>query len=389
MSREGPIYLDFNATTPAHPRVVEAVRAALVESFGNPNSYHARGTAARNVVEGARERVARAIGARTGEVFFTSGGTEADNWAVLGAARARAAAGRARHVVTSAIEHHAVLAACERLAHEGWEVSRVACGPDGRVDPASLDAALRPDTALCSLMAANNELGTVQPVAEAARLCRGRGVLFHTDAVQAFGKLPVDVGAWGVDLLSLSAHKVYAPKGTGALYVRRGVELAPMMLGGGQERGRRSGTENVPGIAGFGEAAHLVTEGALLDPAVLAALRDRLEEGIVERLPGCVVHGRSAPRTCNTASIGFPGLGGEVLLARLDLEGVQASLGAACASGAMLASHVLAAIGAPPEVATSSVRFSLGRETTAEEVDQAVEVVARVVLDMRRRHGLA
>ncbi len=364
------IYCDHAATTPIHPDVVAAMLAA---PWGNPSSLHAEGRTARAAVEAARREVAALIGARPEEIVFTSGGTEADNLAIAGA-------GGGNHVVCAAIEHHAVLDACRRAGN----ATIVPVDGRGRVDPDDVRRALRPDTALVSLMLGNNEVGTLQPVAEVAAICREAGVLCHTDAVQAAGKVPVDVGALGVDLLTLSAHKIYGPKGVGALYVRGGVEMDPLLHGGGQERRWRPGTENVPGVVGFGRAAALA-RGEL--PARAAHLRV-----MAERLAAQVDCGQPtgdlAQRLPGIASYVFEGVDGQALLAALDLAGVAAASGSACTSGAPEPSHVLLAMGLPAELALTSVRLSFGRDTTVDDVDEVAAILRATVARMREKRAV-
>ena len=376
------IYLDHNATTPLAPAVLETVTAVLREQFGNASSVHMFGQLAKAQVDGARAAVADLIGARPQEIVFTSGGTEADNLAVRGVAEA-AAPGRKRHIVASAIEHEAVLKTLKALGRHGWKTSLVPVTDSGVVAPDALEAALTDETVLVSVMHANNEIGTVQPIAELAALARGRGALFHTDAVQSAGKLPLAVDRLGVDLLSLSAHKLNGPKGVGALWVRRGVRLAAGQTGGGQERNRRAGTENVPGIAGFGAAARLAAAAVDAGSADTAALRDRLEAGILENVPGTVVNGDRGRRVPNTTNISFEGIEAESLLIALDLEGVAVSTGSACSSGTLEPSHVLRAMGCSPHRTQSSIRFSLGLGNTAEQIDRVVEILPRVVGKLR------
>jgi cysteine desulfurase len=375
-------YFDHNATTPVSGDVLEAVLPCLSEAYGNASSIHHFGQIAKQRLEDARRQVASLLGCDPREVVFTGGGTEADNMAVLGAVRA--AERGSRHVITSAIEHTAVLSPCAQLEREGVAVSRVAAGADGVVDPDDVRRALRPDTALISIMHANNELGTLQPIAEIARIARQAGVLFHADGVQALGKTPVDVRALGVDLYTISGHKIYAPKGVGALYARKGVRLAPVTYGGHHERDRRPGTENVAGAVGLGAAAEWMRANQEPEWRRLAALRDRLESGIVARVSDCAVNGRRGQRTPNTSNIRFDFIEGEALVIALDLRGFAVSSGAACSSGAVEPSHVLLAIGLAPEAARSSIRFSLGRANTAAQVDALIEAVAESVAHLRR-----
>lgn len=376
------VYLDHNATTPVHPRVVEAMTAVLCHTFGNPSSVHAFGQQAKAVLDEARSAVARLIGAAPSDVVFTSGGTEADNFALRGVADA-AESGPRRHLIASAIEHEAVLNTLKALARRGWRVTLLPVGGSGLVDPDSLDAALTDDTALVSVMHANNEVGTIQPIAELARLTHARGAIFHTDAVQTVGKLPVDVRALGVDLLSLSAHKFGGPKGIGALWIRRGTRLSSLLAGGKHERNRRAGTENVAGIAGFGAAAHVAHDHAPAAAAAQAALRDRLEHGVLATVPGTVVNGAREPRVANTTNISFSGVEAEGLLIALDLESIAVSTGSACSSGTLEPSHVLRAMGLPPQRAQSSIRFSLGTGNTEEEIDRVLDVMPQLVGRLR------
>ncbi len=361
------IYLDNNATTPVDPRVADAVVAALRDAWGNPSSGHSAGRRARVVVEEARDRVAACLGARPDEVLFTSGGTESDNWALRGVASARGGG----HVVTTAVEHPAVLATARALEREG-RVRLPVVGVDrfGRVDPGEVASALAADTVLVSVMLANNEVGTLEPVAEIAALCRRRGVAVHTDAAQAVGKVPVDVEALGVDLLTVAGHKVYAPKGVGALFVRRGTALDPLLRGAGHERGLRAGTENVPGIAGLGAACEIARREGAADAARLAVLRDDLEARLAAGFPALVRHGHPRERLPNTASVAFPRVDATALLEAL-AEEVAASPGAACHTGAAQPAAVLTAMGVDTATALATVRFSLGRLTSAADVETA------------------
>lgn len=381
MTNVRQVYLDHNATTPVAPEVLEAMMPYLTTECGNASSIHGVGQRARAAVEQAREQVARLLGARNNEIVFTSGGTEADNLALRGIV---GASERPRkHIVTSTIEHHAVLHTCQALEQEGVAVTYVPVGAGGRVDPEAVRRALTPDTVLISIMLANNELGTVQPIAEIAAIARENKIPLHTDAVQAMGKIPVNVEELGVDLLSLSAHKLYGPKGVGALFVRRGVRLKPLLLGGSHERDRRAGTENVPGIVGLGAAAALAQRTLAEETQRLAALRDELERRILERVPDAGCNGDREHRTPNTTNLYFDFVEGEPLVISMDLKGIACSTGAACSSGAVDPSHVLTAIGLPAERARASLRFSLGRGTTAEDVDYVAEVVPQVVERLR------
>lgn len=372
---ERPIYLDYNATTPVLPEVVEAMLPFLRERFGNPSSSHAYGSVARAAVEKARRQVAGLLGARPEEIVFTSGGTEANNAAILGAARALAS--RGRHVVTTAVEHPAVLEPCAVLAAEGWSVTRVPVDPEGRVDPAEVERALTPDTVLLSVMHANNEVGTVQPIGEIARLARERGILFHTDAAQSAGKIAVDVRSLGVDLLSLAGHKLYAPKGVGALYVRSGVDLPRFLHGAGQESGRRAGTENVLEIVGLGEACERAARDLETNARRFGAMRDRLWEALRRQGLDLRRHG-AADGLPNTLSVGFGGVDASTLLAEVG-ERVAASAGAACHAAGVELSSVLEAMGVPMRYAMGTVRFSVGRGTTEADVDEAARIVGEAV----------
>jgi cysteine desulfurase len=374
-------YFDHNATTPVAPEVLETAVECLRQVYGNASSIHHFGQAAKQRLENARRQTAALIGCQPLEIVFVSGGTEADNLALFGIVRGAKRA--SRHVITTAIEHPAVLNVCAQLEREGVAVTYVPVGADGIVDPGDIRRALRPATVLVSVMHANNELGTVQPVAEIAAIAREAGVYVHADGVQALGKIPVDVDALGVDLYSVSGHKIYAPKGIGALYVRRGTRLGSIQFGGHHERERRPGTENVPGAAAFGRAAELA---ACLetDAQRIGELRDRLESAILDRIPHSGVNGNRAARTPNTTNIYFDGLEGEALVIGLDLRGFAVSSGAACSSGAMEPSHVLTALGLPAERARASIRFSLGHANTAEQVDALVEAVAASVTHLRR-----
>lgn len=375
------IYLDNNATTPLAPAVFEAMRPYLLEDYGNASSIHWFGQRAKAGIEKAREQVARLLNARASEIVFTSGGTEADNAAILGIVEAARA--ERKHVVTTAIEHPAVLSTAKLLEKRGVAVTYVRVGAGGVVDPADVAAALRPETVLISVMHANNELGTIQPLEEIGILARERDVYFHTDAVQSMGKIPVDVQRLGVDLLALSAHKLHGPKGVGALYVRKGAILRPLMHGGHHERDRRPGTENVAGIVGLGAAAELAGTHLLDELERVAALRDRLESGILSGVAGVVVNGDRARRVPTTTNLTFDYLEGEGFVIAMDLRGVACSTGSACSSGSLEPSHVLSAIGLKPEQARASIRFSLGRSNTREDVDATLKILPVVVEQLR------
>jgi cysteine desulfurase len=374
------IYLDYNATTPVDAEVLDAMLPYFSGSFGNASSIHSAGQRGRAAVDAARESVAALLGAKPSEIVFTSGGTEADNLALFGAVANR---GEPRkHLITTAIEHHAVLNSAQALERQGVKVAYVPVGRDGVVDPDDIREAIRPGTVLISVMLANNEIGTIQPIEEIGRIAAAEDIYFHCDAVQAAGKLPLDVNRLGVDLLSISAHKIYGPKGAGALYVRTGTELEPISHGGHHERDRRPGTENVPGIVGLGKAAELAIKNLAADAARLAILRDKFESALLS-LPGVRVNGDARCRVANTCNLTFDAAGGEALVIALDLQGIACSTGAACSSGAVEPSHVLTAIGLTPDRARSSLRFSLGRPTTAEEIDRAIEIIPAVVERLR------
>jgi cysteine desulfurase len=375
------IYLDYNSTTPVDRAVLDAMLPYFADNFGNASSIHSSGQRGRSAVDAARDSVAALIGAKTAEIVFTSGGTEADNLALFGSV---AASNHSRkHIITTAIEHHAVLNAAQALEKQGIDVTYVPVGASGIVDPQDVRRALRPETILISVMHANNELGTIQPIEEIGRIAAEADVYFHCDAVQSAGKLPLDVNRLGVDLLSISAHKIYGPKGVGALYVRAGTPLEPQFHGGHHERDRRPGTENVPGIVGFGKAAELARMRLTTDSARIESLRDRLEEMLVSSLASVRVNGDRSRRVPNTTNLAFTAAGGEALVIALDLRGVACSTGAACSSGAVEPSHVLLAIGLSPDEARSSLRFSLGRTTTAAEIDRAADIIPPAVERLR------
>ena len=379
------VYLDYNATTPVDPAVLEAMLPFLGENFGNAGSIHTPGQRARAAVDAARESVAALIGAEPNEIVFTGGGTEADNLALFGAV---AASKKPRkHVITTAIEHHAILHSCDELVREDVDVTivpvRTGRDSQGIVDPEEIRGAIRPETVLISVMHANNELGTIQPIEEITRIAREAGVCFHCDAVQSAGKVPLDVKKLGVDLLSISAHKFCGPKGVGALYMRKGQQVAPRAFGGHAERDRRAGTENVPGIVGIGKAAELARTLLQEDSARIRSLRDRLEDSLLERIPNVRLNGDRVRRVPNTSNLSFPGAGGEALLIALDLQGLACSTGAACSSGSTEPSHVLLAAGLSHDDARSSLRFSLGRPSTAADIDRAIEIIPAVVARIR------
>ena len=386
---QGPIYLDHAATTPVRPEVLEAMTPFFTARFGNPSSVHRFGREARVALDEARERIARCLGASADEVVLTSCGTESDNMALLGAWRAQRRAGRSA-VVTTPIEHKAVLAVAHHLAHEGATERLLAVDGNGVVDDASFDATVGDDTALVSVMWVNNEIGTVQDVPALAARAKAAGALFHTDGVQAFGKVAIDARTQPFDLLAISGHKIGAPKGVGALYVRRGTSLEPLMHGGAQDRGRRPGTENVAMAVGLAVAAELAVAEREAETARLAGLRDRLEAALLARVPDAVVHGRGArTRAPHIVNVSVPGTDSESMLMALDLQGIAASGGSACQSGSVAPSHVLSAIGVRSDLAVGAVRLSLGHETTAEEVDRATAVFASLAAKARGLAGVA
>ncbi len=376
------IYLDHNATTPIRPEVLAAMLPYLTEEYGNASSIHAFGQSAREAVERARLSVAALAGARAADIMFTSGGTESNNHAILGAVAALP--GSAKHVITSAIEHVAALDPCKFLAANGTELTILPVDRQGLVNPEDVRAALRPETSLISIMLSNNEIGTIQPIEEIGKIAREKGIAFHVDAVQAAGKIPIQVEKLGADLLSISAHKFCGPKGVGALYIRKGTRLKPLLYGGHSERDRRPGTEDVAAIAGMGKAAELALSGLQDESARVHTLRDRLERELLSRVPHAWVNAALAPRVPNTANITFPFIEGESMVIALDLKGVACSTGAACSSGAVEPSHVLMAIGLAPEDARATLRLSLGHQTTEEEIDFALETIPPVIERLRQ-----
>lgn len=373
--------MDHASTTPMAPEVIEAMAAAFVEIFGNASSLHQPGLSARAALEEARERVAGLIGAEAGEVYFTSGGTESDNLAIRGAALANR--DRGRHIITTTIEHPAVLEPCKALEKEGFEVTYLPVTREGLVEVEALEAAIREDTILISIMHANNEIGTIQPIAEAGEIARSRGIVFHTDAVQTVGKIPAKVDDLGVDLLSISSHKLHGPKGVGALYIRKKTPIEPIIFGGGHERGMRSGTENVPGIVGLAAASELAERNLEGEMVRISGMRDRLADYVLERVEDTWVNGSRTKRLPNNLNLGFSFIEGEALLLRLDAEGIAVSTGSACSSKKTVASHVLTAIGLRPQEAHGSLRITLGRENTDEEVDRVGEAIVEVAESLR------
>jgi len=376
------IYLDYNATTPVEPAVLDAMLPYFSAEFGNAASIHTVGQRARAAVETARDQVATLLGARSQEIIFTSGGTESDNHAIFGIVRS--APGATKHVITTNIEHEAVLNTCQALEKEGVAVTFLPVNRDGVITADQVEEAIRPHTALITIMHANNELGTVQPLAQIGKLAAQRDIYFHTDAVQSAGKLPLDVNTLGVDLLSISGHKLYAPKGIGAIYIRGGSRLQQFLYGGHHQRGFRPGTENVPGIVGLGKAAELARVSLAADAERVSNLRNKLERGLAGNIPDSHVNSANAPRTPNTTNLTFPGIEGEALVIALDLKGISVSTGAACSSGAVEPSHVLTAIGLSADDARASIRFSLGRHTTETEISYALEAVPAAVAQLRQ-----
>ncbi len=378
MDKIPPIYLDYAATTPLDPRVLTAMLPYLHGAYGNPSSQHSFGRAARAALDSARDTVADILGARSSEIIFTSGGTEANNMALKGVAHA--AASRGQHLITTAFEHHAVLGPCNTLAREGFQITYLRPDDAGYVTAAQVAAALTPATTLVSVIYANNEIGTIQPIANIAASCHENGVYLHTDAVQAAGELPLNVDDLGVDLLSLSAHKIYGPKGVGALYVRSGIRLQPQMDGGGQEMERRAGTEAVAAIVGFATALQLAHDASEISRQ--RHLRDTLIDALLA-LPGITLNGGCAPRLSNNVNVSFAGIPGETMLQALDLSGIAVSTGAACSAGAVEASHVLLALGVSPATAAEAVRFSLGRGVSAADIQRTISTVQQIVARLR------
>lgn len=375
------VYLDHSATTCVDADVLQAMMPYFCDTFGNASSQHQYGQAALNAVDRAREQVAAAIGAKPNEIYFTSGGTESDNWAIKGIAHAKQAQGK--HIITSCIEHHAVLHTCEQLAKEGFEITYLPIHPDGEVDLDALRKAIRPDTILISVMYANNEIGTIQPVDEIARIAHEHHIVFHTDAVQAMGAVHINVKEQGIDMLSMSGHKFYGPKGVGALYIRNGLRPDKLIIGGAQERSMRGGTYNTPGIVGLGEALTKTVRDMDENNAYVASLRDYFVQEVVRTIPDVVVNGGMQHRLPNNANISFKYIEGESILLSLDMEGIAASSGSACSSGSLEPSHVLLATGLPVEYAHGSIRFSFGKDNTKEQVDYTLRVLRDTVSRLR------
>lgn len=376
------VYFDHAATTAPSAAARAAVLEAMTECWGNPSSLHREGRRAAQKLDEARQSVAHCLGASPAEIYFTSGGTEADNWAITQCAQIGAANGK-RHLITSAFEHHAVLHTVEKLEQQGFEVTYLPVHEDGLVRPEELEQAIRPDTALVSIMYANNEIGTIQPVAELGAICRAHGVLFHTDAVQAAGHLPIDVKAQNIDLLSLSGHKFHGPKGVGALYCRKGVKLNRMIEGGGQERGKRAGTENLPGICGMAAALEEACAHLEENACRVTELREALIRGVLEQIPGTRLNGDREHRLPGSASFCFENVVGETLLLRLDMAGICASSGSACTSGSLSASHVLLALGLDKQTALGSLRLTLDEENTMDEVNFVLDTLPGIVQSLR------
>lgn len=375
------IYLDNNATTPIHPEVKEFILPFLGEKFGNPSSIHWAGRDVRKAIEDARENVAKLINADPKEIIFTGSGTEANNTAIKGIAFQNW--DKKGHIITSSVEHSSVLNTCRYLEKKGFEVTYLPVDEYGMIDPEDLKKAIRRETILISIMMANNETGNIYPIVELVKIAKERNILFHCDAVQSPGKIEVDVKKLGVDMLTISAHKIYAPKGVGALYIRKGLRIDPLITGGHQEKNRRGGTENVIGIVGFGKACEIALKEINEVPQKVKKLRDKLEKGIVERIPDVKVNGHPEKRIPTTLNVSFLYVEGESILLHLDMEGIAASSGSACTSGTLDPSHVLLAMGIPHEIAHGSVRFSLGRETTEEDIDKVLEVLPPIIERLR------
>jgi len=380
------IYMDNAATTPVRKEVLEAMLPYFGEYYGNPSSLYQTAAASKKAVENAREQVAKALGAKTEEIYFTGCGTESDNWALTGAAEAYGKNGG--HIITSAIEHHAVLHTCQYLESRGYDVTYLPVDEDGLISIEELEKAIRPETFLISIMLANNEIGTIQPVKEIGLLARERKIIFHTDAVQAVGHMPIDVNELNIDMLSMSAHKIYGPKGVGALYVRKGIRLKSFMHGGAQERSRRAGTENVPGVVGLGKAIELITAEMEEENKKLISLRERLIEGLMSAIPYARLNGHREKRLPGNVNISFEFVEGESILISLDFKGIAASSGSACTSGSLDPSHVLLAIGLPHEKAHGSVRFTLGMYNTEEDADEVIRELPPIIEKLRKMSPL-
>jgi cysteine desulfurase len=375
------IYFDYAATTPVHPEVLAVMMPYFTEKFGNPSTLYKLGSEAREAVEEARQKVAGAIGAKPEEIYFTSGATESDNWAIIGTALAQEAKGK--HIITSAIEHHAVLDTCKFLEKLGWRLTILPVDSDGLVDPEDVRSAITNETVLISVMHSNNEIGVIEPISEIGAIAKERGIIFHTDVTQSLGKVPLNVDELNVDLLSLSGHKIYGPKGIGALYIRKGVKISPYMHGGGQERKKRAGTHNVPGIVGLGKATEIVIRDMANESARLEKLRDKLIEGILEQIPDSRLNGHRTKRLPNNVNVCITGVEGESMILLLDHYGICASSGSACTSGDLSASHVLLALGLPHELAHGSLRLTLGKDNTEDDISRFLEVFPKIVSNLR------
>lgn len=380
------IYMDNAATTATRPEVLEAMLPYFNRHYGNPSSIHSVGRDARRAVENARKQVAAALNCEPREVYFTAGGSESDNWAIRCATKVLA--GKGKHIITSQIEHHAVLHTCGYMEKQGYEVTYLPVDGEGRVSVEDVKNAIRPDTVLITIMTANNEIGTIQPIREIGQIAHEAGVLFHTDAVQAVGAVPIDVNDWNVDMLSLSGHKFHGPKGIGALYIRKGVKISNLIFGGAQERGLRAGTENLPGIVGLGKAIELAVAELPEYTRRMAKLRDRLIDGILSAIPDVRLNGHRTQRLPGNVNVSVRYVEGEALLMRLDLTGIEGSSGSACTSGSLDPSHVLLAIGLPHEIAHGSLRLSLGTENTDADVDYVLEKLPGIVSSLRAMSAL-
>ncbi|MBU0533960.1 MAG: cysteine desulfurase NifS [Candidatus Omnitrophica bacterium] len=391
------IYLDHNATTPTHPEVVKAMLPYYEKIYGNASSIHQFGQEARKAVDEAREKVASFIGAKPEEIVFTSGGTEADNFAIKGVAYKNEKKGRdplnracsgSGHIITSSIEHHAVLNPCKYLEEKGFKVTYLPVNEYGVVNLADINKAIISETILITIMHANNEVGTIEPIEEIGKMAKEKGIIFHTDAVQSVGKLKVNAGELNVDLLSLSGHKIYGPKGIGALYIRKGTKIEPLILGGHHERNKRAGTENVPGIVGFGRAIEIASQDMQKENKKIVNLRDKLWNGLRQKIDSIQLNGHPEKRTPNTLNVSFKFIEGESIILNLDLQGVAVSSGSACTSGLLESSHVLKAMGVDPATAQGSVRFSLGRDNTEEDIDYVLQVLPDIVSRLREMSPL-
>jgi len=380
------IYFDHNATAPTHPDVLKAIAPFYKDAYGNASSLHAKGREARDAVDQARQTIGDFLGTEPEDILFTASGTEADNMAVKGIAWTNR--DNKRHIITTSIEHKAILASCKQLEIEGFEVTYLPVDKHGLVSPDMLKKAIKKDTCLVSIMHANNEIGTIQPIKELAAIAKAAGVVFHTDAVQTFGKLPIDVEQVGADLLSVSSHKIYGPKGIGALYVRKGIKMIPLVHGGHHERKLRAGTENVAGIVGFGKAVQLAEQDTKAKADKLTALRDKLHKGITEAIKDVYLNGHPTQRLPNTINLSFKFIEGESIMLNLDLKGICVSTGSACTSGTLDPSHVLTAMGIPVDIAQGSIRFSLGNDNTEDEIDYCLEVLPEIIERLRKMSPL-